>query len=238
MASSTQLKLTTTLAIILLLAAASAPRGYAECETETHNSCNNKSKALPLKIIAIVSILATSMIGVCLPLFSRSVPALHPDRSLFVIVKAFAAGIILATGFMHVLPDSFDMLWSDCLKENPWHKFPFTGFVAMLSATATMMIDTLATSYYERVHFLHNKALPVKEESGGGGGHVHGAAAVAPEGHVHVHTHATHGHAHGSSFVSEDVSSAELVRHRVVSQVCVVRVLFCYDHLVLLFYVC
>ncbi|KAB1222133.1 putative zinc transporter 10 [Morella rubra] len=120
-----------------------------DCETAS-NSCNDKSGALPLKIIAIVSILITSVIGVCLPLVTRSVPALHPDRNLFVIVKSFAAGIILATGFMHVLPDSFDMLRSNCLKENPWHKFPFSGFLAMLSAILTLMVDSLATAIYSR----------------------------------------------------------------------------------------
>uniref|UniRef100_J3LRE9 Fe(2+) transport protein 1 n=1 Tax=Oryza brachyantha TaxID=4533 RepID=J3LRE9_ORYBR len=44
-----------------------------------------------------------AVVGVCLPLFARSVPALRPDRNLFVVVKAFASGVILATGYMHVL---------------------------------------------------------------------------------------------------------------------------------------
>ncbi|KAE8669764.1 Fe(2+) transport protein 1 [Hibiscus syriacus] len=73
-----------------------------ECQTET-NSCTNKKKALPFKIIAIFSILITSIVGVTAPLLMRSIPALQPDKSLFVIVKCFTAGIILATGFMHVL---------------------------------------------------------------------------------------------------------------------------------------
>ncbi|KAM1684911.1 hypothetical protein TB2_035647 [Malus domestica] len=50
-----------------------------------------------------------------------------------------SGGIILATGFMHVLPDSYEMLQSICLKEDPWHNFPFSGYVAMLSAIATLM---------------------------------------------------------------------------------------------------
>ncbi|CAI0470014.1 unnamed protein product [Linum tenue] len=49
---------------------------------------------------------------------------------------------------MHVLPDSFDMLSSHCLSENPWHKFPFTGFAAMLSTLVTLMVDSVATSIY------------------------------------------------------------------------------------------
>ncbi|GFP84190.1 fe(2+) transport protein 1 [Phtheirospermum japonicum] len=149
-----------------------------DCGGETEDGCTNKKKALPLKIIAIVSILVTSMIGVCLPLVTRSIPALSPDRNLFVIVKAFAAGIILATGFMHVLPDSFDMLWSDCLKENPWHKFPFTGFVAMLSAIITLIIDSMATSLYSKKHQVvlpeGDREMEAVETGGGGHGHFHG----------------------------------------------------------------
>ncbi|GAA0142330.1 secondary carrier transporter [Lithospermum erythrorhizon] len=140
-----------------------------ECGEETEDSCNNKKEALPLKLIAIASILVTSIIGVSLPLATRSIPALSPEKSLFVIVKAFASGIILATGFMHVLPDSFDMLSSDCLKENPWHKFPFTGFVAMLSAIFTLMVDSITTSVFtnkkknDNSHGHHHGPIDVKD---------------------------------------------------------------------------
>lgn len=81
-------------------------------------------------------------------MFSRAVPALHPDKDLFVLLKAFASGVILATGYMHVLPDSFISLRSECLPETPWKKFPFTTFVAMLSAVATLMVDSFSMSYY------------------------------------------------------------------------------------------
>lgn len=42
----------------------------------------------------------------------------------------------MGTSFMHFLPDSFQMLSSECLEDDPWQKFPFTGFVAMLSVTS------------------------------------------------------------------------------------------------------
>ncbi|XP_055805339.1 probable zinc transporter 10 [Solanum dulcamara] len=178
-----------------------------DCGAEEDNACVDKSKALPLKIIAIVSILITSMIGVCLPLVTRSIPALSPERSLFVIVKAFAAGIILATGFMHVLPDSFDMLSSSCLKENPWHKFPFTGFVAMLSAIVTMAIDSIATSLYSKKH----KAGVVNPEIGqvqGGGDQEMGVLNA-------VHSH----HHHGSFSTKDGVEGKKLLRYRVIAMV-------------------
>ncbi|XP_022847713.1 fe(2+) transport protein 1-like [Olea europaea var. sylvestris] len=170
-----------------------------ECGEEEDDSCIDKKKALPLKIIAIVSILVTSMIGVSLPLVTRSIPALSPEGNLFVIVKCFAGGIILGTGFMHVLPDSFDMLSSSCLKENPWHKFPFTGFVAMLSAIITLMVDSMATSIYTKKN--RNGVLP---ESQGDQ-----EMAVVNNGH-------SHGHHHGFKL---DVDGSQLLRYRVIAMV-------------------
>ncbi|KAK6148689.1 hypothetical protein DH2020_019601 [Rehmannia glutinosa] len=172
-----------------------------ECGDEDDDAAPTR-KALPLKIIAIVSILVTSMIGVCL-LVTRSSQRSAPQRSLFVIVKAFAAGIILATGFMHVLPDSFDMLSSSCLKENPWHKFPFTGFVAMLSAIITLMIDSMATSLYSR-----NTTGTVLPESSGGDREM---AVVDEGGHNHFH-----GHHHGPKLA---VEGSQLLRYRVIAMV-------------------
>ncbi|CAI9297164.1 unnamed protein product [Lactuca saligna] len=168
--------------IIFFLTSFFSTGTLAQCNEETNTSCNNKTKALPLKLIGIASILITSIIGVSLPLVTRAVPALSPDRSLFIIIKAFASGIILATGFMHVLPDSFGMLRSSCLAENPWHKFPFTGFVAMLSAIFTLMVDSMATSMYtktnnsvsaeaDKVVVAGDHEMPVVES---GGGHFHG----------------------------------------------------------------
>ncbi|KAL8058691.1 hypothetical protein ABFX02_03G036300 [Erythranthe guttata] len=176
-----------------------------ECGAEEDDGCTNKKKALPLKIIAIVTILISSMIGVCLPLFTKSIPALSPDRNLFFIVKAFAAGIILATGFMHVLPDSVEMLSSPCLKENPWHKFPFTGFVAMLSAIITLMIDSMATSLYSKKH---NSGV-VKPNSGGEPEEL----AVVESGGAHSHFH---GHHHGAKL---ELQGAQLLRYRVIAMV-------------------
>ncbi|KAL4569558.1 hypothetical protein LXL04_025198 [Taraxacum kok-saghyz] len=189
--------------IFIIFIAFLCTKAMSQCEDETNNPCNNKSKALSLKIIGIAAILVTSIIGVCLPLITRSIPALSPERSLFVIVKAFASGIILATGFMHVLPDSFDMLSSSCLSDNPWHKFPFTGFVAMLSAIFTLMVDSMATSMYTTKNnaISSEGVAPVTgdhEMAAGGGGGMH-----------------FHGHHHGQ----KAPIGAQLLRYRVVAMV-------------------
>lgn len=175
---------------------------FAECTCEPEESgSENKALALRYKVAAIASILAASAVGVFLPVVSRSVPTLSPDRNFFFIVKAFAAGVILSTGFIHVLPDAFESLTSPCISERPWGEFPFTGFVAMVAAIGTLMVDTYAMSYFKR-------------QSGGnlksaGGGDEERAVAQ-------VHAHGTHGHAHGLEL---DYGETEVLRHRVISQV-------------------
>ncbi|GFY97866.1 zinc transporter 5 precursor [Actinidia rufa] len=176
-----------------------------ECTCDNEDQDRNKSEALKYKGVAIASILVAGAIGVCLPLLGKKIEALRPEKDVFFIIKAFAAGVILATGFIHVLPDAFDHLTSPCLSGKAW-EFPFTGFVAMVSAIVTLMIDAFATSYFRKSHFDKGNST-VDEERGGG-----------HDGHVHVHTHATHGHAHGSASLSADAST-DLVRHRVISQV-------------------
>ncbi|GFQ04822.1 zinc transporter 7 [Phtheirospermum japonicum] len=58
----------------------------------------DNGEALKLKLIAVASILVTSMIGVCLPIFSRSVPSLQRTRICSCLVKAFASGVYTGDG--------------------------------------------------------------------------------------------------------------------------------------------
>jgi len=181
----------------------------AECTCDEEDEERDRSKALRYKIAALVSILVASAIGVCIPLLGKVIPALSPEKDIFFIVKAFAAGVILSTGFIHVLPDAFENLTSPCLNEHPWGEFPFTGFVAMCTAMGTLMVDTYATAYFQN-HY--SKRTPAQVES-------HTTPDVENEEQTHVHAHASHSHAHGH--ISLDQSS-ELLRHRVISQVIII----------------
>ncbi|XP_031123871.1 zinc transporter 8-like [Ipomoea triloba] len=169
----------------------------------------NKTEALKFKLVAVGSILVAGALGVSLPFIGKVVPALRPESNLFFFIKAFAAGVILSTAFIHVLPDAFESLTSPCLPEKPWGSFPFAGLVAMLAAIGTMMVDLVATSCYRKAHSDH-KPKPIDDDE----------KLAEHHGHVHVHTHATHGHAHGA-VPSPVVVSGEpdLTRRRVISQV-------------------
>ncbi|XP_075643251.1 zinc transporter 1-like [Castanea sativa] len=195
-----------TLFCVFLLLPSSA---FGDCTCDTEGEGRDKTQALKYKLAAIASILVAGAIGVCIPILGKTIPALRPEKDIFFLIKAFAAGVILSTGFIHVLPDAFESLTSPCLSESPWQDFPFTGFVAMVSAIGTLMVDAFATSYYRKSH--SNQAA----QDGVGDVEMEGEH----EGHLHVHTHATHGHAHGSTSFVDNSASSDLIRHRVISQV-------------------
>lgn len=181
-----------------------------DCTCDSDDETSDKSEALKYKIGAIVSILIGGAIGVCLPMLGEAIPGLRPERDVFFIVKAFAAGVILATGFIHVLPDAFENLTSPCLGDHPWADFPFTGFIAMVSSMGTLMVDAFATSYFS------NKNLSSSTDSTNGEGGDNEKRELQGQD-MHVHTHATHGHAHGSLESSDH--QPQLLRHRIIAQV-------------------
>ncbi|KAM0888207.1 hypothetical protein ACQ4PT_028538 [Festuca glaucescens] len=195
------------LAVLCLLAAVVLP---ALAVTDRDDDCaadntgRDKAQALRLKVIAVVCILVGSAIGAGVPSLGRRFPALRPDTDLFLALKAFAGGVILATGLVHILPAAFKALGSPCLVRGPWKRFPFAGLVAMLAAIATLIVDTIATGYFHRTNA--KRAAAVTDEP------TPGDLETFDEHHGHAH-------AHGMSVLAAPPDDDELVRHRVISQV-------------------
>lgn len=192
--------------ISLLLISVSA--GESKCECSHEEDERNKAGARKYQIAAIPSVLVAGVIGVLFPLLGNFFPSLRPETNFFFVTKAFAAGVILATGFMHVLPEGYEKLTSPRLKAEAW-EFPFTGFIAMVAAILTLSVDSFATSYFHRLHNKTSKKIGEGEEQIGGGG-------GGDELGLHVHAH---GHAHGIVGVDSGESEVQLHRTRVVAQV-------------------
>ncbi|KAL3523138.1 hypothetical protein ACH5RR_015972 [Cinchona calisaya] len=170
----------------------------AKCTCESQITDQMKHGALEFKLIGIGSILFASALGIFTPLLLKNLRALQAESGLHFLIKAFAAGVILATGFIHILPDAFESFTSPCLGENPWGGFPFTGFVAMMAAIATLMLEALATGYHRRAELQKPQPLDGDEENN--------VVNAGP-------------HVHGPAIVLERSNSSSLIRNRIISQV-------------------
>ncbi|KQK07109.1 hypothetical protein BRADI_2g33110v3 [Brachypodium distachyon] len=217
-----------------MAASLSAASCAEEVEKAEGAACRDDAGALRLKWIAMAAILVAGVLGVGLPLVGRKRRAVRTGSAVFVAAKAFAAGVILATGFVHMLHDAEHALSNPCLPAAPWRRFPFPGFVAMLAALATLVLDFVVTRFYERKH--RAEVARVKADA---------AAALAastsatvsdeditvvtvtddehkaPLLQTHSHSH-SHAHSHGHELVQADGREGDVsehVRSVVVSQI-------------------
>ncbi|GMY10558.1 zinc transporter 6, chloroplastic [Fagus crenata] len=116
--------------------------------------CRDGRAAAHLKLISIVVIFLTSIIGISLPvLLARYFQGKPLYDKAVLLIKCFAAGVILSTSLVHVLPDAFDAL-SDCqvASHHPWKDYPFSGLVTLIGALLALLVDITATSHVEHGH--------------------------------------------------------------------------------------
>ncbi|XP_057953488.1 zinc transporter 6, chloroplastic [Malania oleifera] len=121
------------------------------CATDTARAlaCRDGRAATHLKLISIGVIFTTSVVGISSPVMLARVFHGKPvyDKAVLVI-KCFAAGVILSTSLVHVLPDAFAAL-ADCqvASHHPWKDFPFAGLVTLVGALLALLVDVAATSH-------------------------------------------------------------------------------------------
>ncbi|KAL0925233.1 hypothetical protein M5K25_003551 [Dendrobium thyrsiflorum] len=110
--------------------------------------CLDPNTATLLKLAAAVLIFASSSAGVAIPLVWRR----RRSRGVFpafAMAKAFVAGVLLATALVHMLPEAWKSLalasgWI-------WSKFPVAGFVAMMAALGTVLIESVRMKGKEKL---------------------------------------------------------------------------------------
>ncbi|KAJ0979383.1 hypothetical protein J5N97_014857 [Dioscorea zingiberensis] len=126
-----------------------ASSGCALADPSRARFCRDGAAAAHLKLVSIGIILVTSALGITLPVALARVFHGRPayTRALL-LIKCFAAGVILSTSLVHVLPDAFAAL-SDCqlASRHPWRDFPFSGFVSLIGALLALLVDFAATSH-------------------------------------------------------------------------------------------
>ncbi|XP_021837078.2 zinc transporter 6, chloroplastic [Spinacia oleracea] len=193
-------------------------------------NCRNSTSASHIKLLSTIVIFATSVAGISFPVVLAKSFAGKPayDKATLVI-KCYAAGVILSTSLVHVLPDAFDAL-SDCVvaTRHPWKDFPFAGLVTLIGALLALLVDLAANSSHAELH-----------------GHGHGGYTQLDEPQIQSHCHGGGGEGkvemmvvvRGNGDVVEEKGAAvaetaeveemrEKMRQRMVSQVLEIGIIF------------
>ncbi|XP_027332930.1 zinc transporter 6, chloroplastic-like [Abrus precatorius] len=129
----------------------------AACATDLARAaaCRDGAAAAHLKVISIFVIFVTSMVGMSSPVLLAGIFRGKPlyDRAI-VLIKCFAAGVILSTSLVHVLPDAYAAL-ADCnvASRHPWKDFPFAGLVTLVGALLALLVDLAASSHVEHAQY-------------------------------------------------------------------------------------
>ncbi|GAB1726580.1 hypothetical protein NU195Hw_g2505t1 [Hortaea werneckii] len=118
----------------------------------------NNDYDVPLRIGLIFVILATSFIGVVLPIFTSKFTGLSMDHIVLLIIRQFGTGIIISTAFVHLFTHASLLFNNDCL----------TG-VNYEATTAAILIAGLFVAFV--AEYLVHRLV-----GGNGGHHNHGVA--------------------------------------------------------------
>ncbi|CAO3576914.1 unnamed protein product [Absidia cylindrospora] len=107
---------------------------------------------LNFRIGSLFIILATSSIGIFSPILLHR---LRPYKTngirswILTIGKFFGTGIVLATSFVHMLPEAMERFGSPCLSEG-WHSYhAFGGVFCMIAAFALQLLELAAMSHLD-----------------------------------------------------------------------------------------
>ncbi|EOY34543.1 hypothetical protein SCA6_009937 [Theobroma cacao] len=142
----------------------------ASCVSDTARTlgCRDSAAATHLKLISLSVIFLTSVLGISSPvILARYFQGKPVYDKAILIIKCFAAGVILSTSLVHVLPDAFGALY-DChvASRHPWKDFPFAGLVTLVGALLALFVDLTASSHVEHSHKPSGDYLPVGTQDG------------------------------------------------------------------------
>ncbi|KAK9257352.1 Zinc/iron permease [Lipomyces tetrasporus] len=180
------------------------------------SSSNLDHYNLSLRIGSVFIVLAASAFAVFLPLviqrLIKSGTKSTTAEWILVIIKQFGAGVIVATAFIHLLPDAFESFANPCIGEISFDAWP--GAIAMIGVLATFLIENIghrivserikrAKAQLARDSSAAQPLLPTTIEDSverappkplvNGHSHSHGHSQNGIFGHAQTHVH-SHGH--------------------------------------------
>ncbi|KAF9911989.1 high-affinity Zn(2+) transporter zrt1 [Linnemannia zychae] len=106
---------------------------------------------MSLHIASVFIILAASTCGVFMPVIASKVRALRISNRVLTLGKQFGTGVILATGFIHMMPTAMANLSSPCLGPVFSENYTaFGGLFILLSSLFMHWIEFVAVEHNER----------------------------------------------------------------------------------------
>ncbi|OAA62178.1 Fe(2+) transport protein 3 [Cordyceps fumosorosea ARSEF 2679] len=139
--------------------------------------CGNADKSeveydLPLHVVGLFLILASSLLGAGFPVVAKRFKSLKIPPSIFFACKHFGTGVLIATAFVHLLPTAFGNLMNPCLPDLFTDKYPPMPGVIMMGSMFILFVIEM---------YLNAKT----------GGHSHGGPTgeglTEPSHHQHHH---------------------------------------------------
>mmetsp|Transcript_16788 Transcript_16788/g.27773 ORF Transcript_16788/g.27773 Transcript_16788/m.27773 type:complete len:366 (+) Transcript_16788:99-1196(+) len=104
-------------------------------------------------------ILATSGVAVLIPVLLSNHSSAKVPRTFFTIIKCFGAGVILATGFIHMITPAIENLTNECLGK-PWigdyESFP--TLFALVALLLMHLIEFFADAFFSN----SRQSVPIK----------------------------------------------------------------------------
>ncbi|KAL7318490.1 hypothetical protein PS15m_001728 [Mucor circinelloides] len=120
-----------------------------ECAAEINHEYN-----MPIRVGALFIIFGTSALGVFTPIIMHRISPYDKGSSrdwMLTMGKFFGTGVILATAFVHMLPEALDNFGSPCLDAG-WQTYgAFAGVFCMISSFALQLLELAAVANIERI---------------------------------------------------------------------------------------
>lgn len=117
-----------------------------------------------LRIASIFIILASSLLGVFLPMFLARTSATNPYTKLaFFVAKYFGSGVILATAFMHLLSPAVEALSDPCLA-NILPDYDWGHLICLITIMIMFYIELMAARFNFSFSHVHDDAAAPADE--------------------------------------------------------------------------
>ncbi|KAI8374123.1 ZIP zinc transporter-domain-containing protein [Radiomyces spectabilis] len=150
--------------------------GSESCEAEAIENYD-----MGMRVGSIFILMVTSAVGIFAPIILHRI---HPYSKgdirdwILTVAKFFGTGVILATAFIHMLPEALERFHSPCLSEG-WHSYHgFGGLFCMIAALALQLIELAAIANLEKMSKQRSNSPTGSIEKGYTETHVHSAGLL------------------------------------------------------------